>query len=358
MGYPLTQNGVIVGIRQTLPFNRSPGASASAALKERSNTLFRNATDVFISLRHLEAGSKSHPPQPPPAPQSLFTGTFTIPLPHSSLIPSPYTTRRGVVVLPHAPSLSSSADPHQPVISRDSPRRDADLLLASRSTLLSNSATLPGLLFTSLLHQCSRAMGLSSHTPLAVVRTIADAVSSKSRGRISAPSLINALMKFSPLGGTLTYAAAHETAAVYVSNLWPLLEAVAALPGGRTLSVGELDFRLVAAAVLPLISCATRTVRLASLWAVWSDVVHTSGTQLALTQRALGRALAALVAGADAAAGGTLGNVDAAATGRALAALAFRDISPGGAPAYMSVKQFEAWCQLRGIDLLGGQETG
>jgi hypothetical protein len=209
----------------------------------------------------------------------------------------------------------------------------------------------------------SRALGLVGASPLALSRAVAAAACA--RGRVSAPALVAAVVAASALvAGAATADAARARAAAFVAAVWAPLAAASAAPGGRPLSTGDVDFRLALAALLPLAAGAPRAARASALWSAWRDGGGGAAARGAdaLTERTLARALAGVVAGAaaasalgaDAAGAPRARAVDAAATGRTLAAMAFRDVAPGGAPATMTAALFCAWERSRDVDVLGG----
>ena len=146
---------------------------------------------------------------------------------------------------------------------------------------------------------------------------------------------------------------------MWVSHLWPALEAVSAAPLKRPPAFGDVDVRVASSAALVFLTEIPAEEKYAALWFIWSDSGRLGPAHNTMTEGLLARAIGSLVSGAAAAV--TVGAdragvarppaADATATGKEIAHAAFRDTKPGGAPASMSSSLFVQWAALRGVDL-------
>jgi hypothetical protein len=365
-GYPAADDGVVIGIRASLPFNRS-SPLARAASASSHPPLFRRAVDVFSALAALETTA---PHALPATPANIMSSRSASLSSTSSLDPAAQSYRstgRGSGETP-----SSNSERRQPLIM--SPQRDyiskrewSPAALDSRirgnfSHDRGETALPERSLYLQLTSECARELGVG-HVPIGVLIQALAASSSK-RGRLTASAFAIALASVSSLlHGADTAAIVLGAANDFVAATWAPLTSLSRRDS-RSLSSSApcdtIDFRLAVAASLPLLVGSSRTSRLESLWKSWGDNREQHGAAIVITERALSRAVAAVVIGAGAAASVTalrLGStppeaVDAYETGRTLAALAFKDMSPGGAPAQLTVAQFEAWGRLRDVNLL------
>jgi hypothetical protein len=350
-GYPAADDGVVIGIRASLPFNRSSGSPRAASSHP---PLFRRAVDVFSALAALEATA---PHALPAIPVNGITSRSASLSSTSSLDPAAQSFRSSgptpLIMSPQRDYISKREWSPAALDSRTSGNfsHEGDgIALPERS------------LYLQLTSACARELGVG-HVPIGVLIQ-ALAASSCKRGRLTASAFAISLASVSSLlHGADTAPIVLGAANAFVAAAWAPLTSLSRRDS-RSLSSSApcdtIDFRLAVAASLPLLVGSSRTSRLETLWKSWGDSREQLGALIVITERALSRAIAAVVVGASAAASVTalrLGStppeaVDEYETGRTLAALAFQDMAPGGAPAQLTVAQFEAWGRLRDVDLL------